>query len=88
MHDPNGLFLRPHEVELSSHGVSFKSDVADLRYDWRAFLRAEETPTHFFLYTDRLMAYIVPKRGFASTEDVDRFGAMLREHIKSAEPSA
>lgn len=88
IYDPKGLFLCPHDISVSSHGVSFKSEVADLKYDWQAFLRIEETPTHFFLYTDKLMGYIVPKRGFANTEEAERFGAMFRANIKPAEPSA
>ena len=88
MHDPKGLFLRPHEISLTSHGVWFKSDVADLKYEWRAFLRVEETPAHFFLYGDKMFAYVIPKRGFTSTEEADRFGAMLRANIKAAEQSA
>jgi hypothetical protein len=88
MYGSKGLFLRPHDISVSSQGVWFKSDVYDLRYDWRAFVRVEETPTHFFIYIDKLMAHIVPKREFRSTEDADRFGTMLRANIKPDEPSA
>jgi len=87
-HDPKGLFLRRHQISASLQGVSFKSDVADLRYDWQAFIRFEETPTHFFLYADTLMAYIIPKRDFKSVEDINRFGAVVRAHIKPAQSSA
>ena len=82
LHDPQGFFLRPHNVLVSSRGV------IDLRYDWPAFLRVEETPTHFFLHIDKLAAYAVPKRNFENATDADRFGAMLRANINSAQPSA
>ena len=88
MNHAEGAFLRPHEIILSSAGVSFKSEVADLIYDWRAFLRIEETPTHLFLYYDRAMAYVVPKRAFGCAEDANRFEAMLRANIKRAQPLA
>jgi hypothetical protein len=87
VHDPKGLFLRPHQISVSSKGVSFQSEVADLKYDWRAFRRLEETPAHFFLYVDGTIAYVVPKRDFASAEDAARFGATVRANILSA-PSA
>jgi len=88
LHDPRGFFLRPHNVLVSSRGVSFKSDVIDLRYDWQAFLRLEETPTHFFLHIDKLAAYAVPKRNFENAADANRFGAILRANIKPTQPSA
>jgi hypothetical protein len=88
MYDPKGLFLRPLDITVSSQGVSFKSDVAESKCDWRAFLRVEETPTHFFLYTDKLIAHIVPKRGFEDADHIDRFAAMLRANIKTTELSA
>jgi hypothetical protein len=88
MYDPKGLFLRPHQISVSSDGVSFKSDVANLKYHWSAFLRLEETPSHFFLYPDKLMAYVIPKRHFANAEEAARFGATVRAHIEPAQPSA
>ena len=88
MYDSRGLFQRAHDVTVSPGGVSIRSDVADLKYDWRAFLKVEETPTHFFLYTDKLIAHIVPKRGFKDADHIDRFGAMLRANIKTTELSA
>lgn len=82
--DPDGLFLRPHDVTVSSRGISFKSDVAHWNYDWRAFRRIKETPTHFFLYYDRLMAHVIPKHAFATTQEANRLGAILHANIKPA----
>jgi hypothetical protein len=80
--------LRPSDMALSSRGVSFKNDVADLKCQWQAFHRVEETPTHFFLYVEKLMAHIVPKRCFGSDEETDRFRAIVRGNIKPADRSA
>jgi hypothetical protein len=88
MHDPRGFFLRPHHISVSSRGVSFKSEIMDLHYDWQAFLRHEETPTHFFLHIDKLAAYVVPKRDFENEADANRFRAILRANIKPSQPSA
>src|SRR5262245_39728652 len=58
MLEPNGFCMRPQDVTLSSQGISFKNDVSVAICDWRAFLRVDETPTHIFLFYDRLMAHI------------------------------
>jgi hypothetical protein len=87
MWDPKGLFLRPHDITVSSQGISLKSDVTELKCDWQAFLRVEETPTHLFLYIERVMAYIVPKREFATPEEASRFRTIVRANIKPSQPS-
>jgi hypothetical protein len=56
--------------------------------DWQAFRRLEETPTHFFLYVDKLMAHIVPKRCFSGAEEADRFRMIVQTNIRLAQPSA
>ena len=88
MYDPKGSFMRPCEIVASPNGVAFKNDVVDVKCNWAAFLHVEETPTHFFLYTDNVIAHIVPKREFATAEDASRFGEILRANIKPAQRSA
>jgi len=88
MLEPNGFCMRPQDITLSSQGISFKNDVSVAICDWRAFLRVDETPTHIFLFYDRLMAHIVPKRAFATAEMAARFVATVRANIKTAEQSA
>ena len=80
--------LRPTDIALSPVGVSFKNDVADARYNWQTFRRLEETPTHFFLYVDKLMAHIVPKRCFSGPEETDRFRTIVHSNIQLAQSSA
>jgi hypothetical protein len=73
---------------MSCLSLSFKSDVMDLQYAWQAFLRLEETPTHFFLHIDKVAAYAVPKRHFENAAAANRFGAILRANMKLAQPAA
>jgi hypothetical protein len=80
--------LRPTDITLSSVGVSFKNAVVDVTCDWRAFHRLDETPTHFFLYVDKLMAHIVPKRCFSSADETDRFRTIAHTNIQLAQSSA
>ena len=80
--------LRPTDITLSSVGVSFRNDVADVTCAWQAFHRLEETPTHFFLYVDQLMAHIVPKRCLNGLEETDRFRAIVHTNLRLAKPSA
>ena len=86
MFDPSGAFLRPYELTLSPDGITMASAGERLEFHWSAFLKAQETSTHFFLYVDRAIAYIIPKRVFASATEERQFAEFVRTQLDLEPP--
>jgi len=49
--------------------------------EWSRFLRVKEAKNHFLLYKSADLYNVIPKRGFASQEDVDRFRQLATKSI-------
>lgn len=47
--------------------------------NWAAFVDVREAPTAFFLFMNRQLFQVIPKRGFAGIDDVSAFREILRE---------
>ena len=79
-----GLRL-PNAVEASDGGLvwSDPSDRSELR--WAHFEGFRETANLLILYASPLFIRAVPKRAFASPADLDRFKALLQNHVREGQ---
>jgi hypothetical protein len=69
------------DVTASDTGIALSNELVRSEISWDAYTQAVEKPDMFLLYTGRLMFYPVPKRAFASPQDVERFRALIRTHV-------
>ncbi|HXY79271.1 MAG TPA: YcxB family protein [Candidatus Bathyarchaeia archaeon] len=67
---------------ISDEGVEQDCATARGEFQWATYLKAQETPDFFLLYVRRTMAHPIPKRAFASAEEISQFREMLRRHVK------
>lgn len=79
--DERNPLQRRHVIELSPRGVTSSEPLARHEYAWEAFNRWIESPNLLLLYLSHNMMLPLPKRAFASPEEVERCRALLRAMI-------
>ena len=78
--DNEGVFL-PTIFTAAEDGIGVKTDIADIKYAWKAIVRKTETDKYFFLFPNAMQALIVPKNAFASPQDLAAFNKLLSANI-------
>lgn len=72
---------RAGSYRFSSEGWSYGSGLGSSQSGWKLFEKVIETRRAFLLRQHTKIVIIVPKRGFASDEDVTRFRRILSERF-------
>ena len=67
---PNGSVLCAYDFSFSQQGVAIRTPHWDSNSRWSGVTGLAETQTHLFLMIDRAAAYTLPKRAFASAEEL------------------
>ncbi len=66
---------------VSESGLSVKDELTELKYQWKAFVKKQESAHYYFLFVNAMQAVIIPKRIFSSTEDRLQFDKLLEQHL-------
>ncbi len=77
--------LQPTGMELSAEGLRTRSSMAGFEYRWSGITDIVRTRDHLFLFIARRMAFIVPRRAFATA---DRFAAFCDAAIRLHQDAA
>lgn len=80
------LHLRRKVYDVTAEGVSVDEGVSRAQYAWAAFARFEETPNLMLLCPTDLTFEILPKRAFASAEELTAARHLFTRMI--SEPTA
>jgi hypothetical protein len=71
----------PHVTELTDTQITIRQSGSVNAMEWSYFIRCIETKSEFLLFTMARFAHIVPKRAFASPDDITEFRKFVRTHI-------
>jgi hypothetical protein len=75
-------YLVPQELVLSNEGIAFSSQDESGTLAWTIYPRFKETRWSFILWQPRSSVWLLlPKRSFASIDDVRRCEALLTTHL-------
>jgi len=76
--------LRDQEqvFRFTDKGSEATTGAGEAKFDWKAWVRYRETGRFFFLYPGPNISHVIPKRAFASTEEVIAFRNLLKQKIK------
>jgi hypothetical protein len=80
--DPRAANGFKYRVSPETIRVEGSSGVSDL--NWTAFLRARETSPAFWLFVTPTIFHLIPKRCFATNDDIVRFREIIRVNIPKA----
>ncbi len=75
------------EIRLNFSEKDMKVDMPAFTgiHNWEAIIRADEEPEHFLLWINKVQAYCVPKRGFASALDIEEFKTLVVSKVENQE---
>ena len=81
---PDGNYLQPTTFSMSPTGLSTASPYLRSEVEWRGVLKLRDHPTFLFFYIDRMHAFIIPKRCFASPEAATAFYQQAQTYWQAA----
>jgi hypothetical protein len=75
--EKNASYLALTEHIISEDGIYTKDVYSESKYNWSSFVNKEETKDYYYLFVDSLKAIAIPKRVFASAEEIKQFERYL-----------
>jgi len=82
MPDENGSILEEKTYIFSEEGLKQISTNSESFTKWNAFKSIEENKKYIFLFVDKIAAYVIPKRIFQDSKEINDFVDFLKEKIK------
>jgi hypothetical protein len=76
-----GIYLEPYQVTFDDTGVHAKTSTIDARRLWTGYSTVLEGETLFLLVYGKWLYVAIPKRVFASDEEIEGFRQMLERKI-------
>lgn len=80
---PGGAVLGSHLYQVRDDALHIQSSFGATQLAWRGIKSLEETSTHFFLFIDRSVGFILPKRSFADESQQSHFKSAVTERCGS-----
>jgi hypothetical protein len=68
---------------IGQQGVDVRRQGSQAHYDWEAVRNAKQTSSLIVIYVDGLSAPVIPKRCFASSEQVNEVRSIIAAYAKS-----
>lgn len=69
----NQNFLRPKRISIDEKGMREDSDVSEMFFAWQGVDRIEKSKDFILVYVDRLQAFCIPLRNFATPQLADHY---------------
>jgi len=69
---------------FTENGISVVGPTARGELQWNSFLQVRETREQFLLYQSKNLANVIPKRSFATHEEISRLREMIRRQVPTA----
>ncbi|BDX37821.1 hypothetical protein CYCD_11760 [Tenuifilaceae bacterium CYCD] len=82
MPDENGSILEEKTYIFSEEGLKQISTNSESFTKWNAFKSIEENKKYIFLFVDKIAAYVIPKRVFQDSKEMNDFVDFLKGKIK------
>lgn len=82
--DKNGAILGEKNFEFSEEKIIYSSNNSEGSYKWTTILSLEESKKSFFLYIDKHMAILIPKRAFSRDTEVAHFRNYVNSKISKS----
>jgi hypothetical protein len=69
---------------FTEEGIDIRHATAEAKLDWKSWIKFRENARFFLVYPAQRMFTIIPKRAFASPEEVDAFRELLKRKLGTA----
>jgi hypothetical protein len=78
----NTVVIGKRTIELTESAIITEGEAGDSRIMWGFVERLFITKEHLFVYVSSVTAYIIPKRAFANTEELNKFVLIIKERAQ------
>lgn len=80
--DPaNNSIFSEQSMIISENGIMTKDPLVEVSYQWKAFIKKQESKEYYFLFTSAIQALIIPKRIFNNAIERTEFEKLLTHHL-------
>lgn len=76
-----GAILGNREYLIEDKGFREISDSSETLTHWKGFKEIQESTDHYYLFVDKIAAYIIPKRSFSNIREEEEFIGAINENI-------
>lgn len=76
-----GAILGNREYLIEDKGFREISDSSETLTNWEGFKEIQESTDHYYLFVDKIAAYIIPKRSFSNIREEEEFIGAINENI-------
>jgi len=76
-----GAILGNREYLIEDKGFREISDSSETLTNWKGFKEIQESTDHYYLFVDKIAAYIIPKRSFSNIREEEEFIGAINENI-------
>ncbi|CAN0295892.1 unnamed protein product, partial [Ectocarpus fasciculatus] len=83
-----GSFLGAQSFDFDDDGVHLSCEHCEGFTRWAGVLALRETTTHFFVMTDRIGGYMIPKRDVGGDEACENLRVRVTSQVERAHPHA
>lgn len=78
--DNAAVFLMTDHI-FSETGVLMKDDVKEIKFQWSAFIKKQETDSYIYLFIQSNGAIIIPKRVFRSEVEKEQLAKIFAQYL-------
>jgi prepilin signal peptidase PulO-like enzyme (type II secretory pathway) len=68
-------------LNASDADVNMRSELVQVTYNWKSFIKKIETADYYYLFQNELQAIIIPKRSFKNNEEKSTFDKILSRNL-------
>ncbi|MFC0213952.1 YcxB family protein [Paenibacillus chartarius] len=72
------------ELEVTEKGLVWKNEATEGLTQWSGIEGVEQNKEYVFIFINKIMAHIVPKRTFESQTELDRFLAGIQQNLMNS----
>lgn len=88
MPNDKGGILGDRIYLIEDKGFREISDTSETLTNWQGFKEIQESKDHYYLFVDKIAAYIIPKRSFSNRTEEDEFINTINGKISTHNTSA
>ncbi len=81
MPDQDGSILRERTYVILDEGIKEVTTSSETLFRWNGIKKVAETNDYVYLFTDRIAAFIIPKRYLKGPGESERFVELLKQKI-------
>ena len=79
----NGSILGRKYYEFSNTKIKYKTANSEGLYEWNIAKIIKENKKAFYIYIDKNLAIVIPKRAFKNIDEIDEFRKLVYQNINS-----